>query len=90
MSRLYPGAARSLVEQAMKAGWTGAFGEQRDRDRSIYVVNLTPKTGVPYVAKWRLKDGRWQAWYAERRDGSTVDQVRLDEIAAAIKASVTP
>jgi hypothetical protein len=90
VSRLYPGAARSLVEQAMKAGWTGTFGPYLEQP--VYTITLNPprpNLHLSYTAKWRLKDGRWQVWYAECRHStkSTTDQVRLDEIAKLIKAS---
>lgn len=97
---LFPGPARSLVEQAIKAGWTVGAGPD-PADPSMYRVSLGHRTDeLLFKALWRLvpqpaKPGQlvWHLRFIERRHTPAagpfqVGHVRLDEVHAEIKASV--
>jgi hypothetical protein len=87
-SKLYPGAARALVELALRAGWKVTAGPHLDEPHYSITLNAPPPDlDVTYTAKWRYVKESWQIWYAERRVPRKADEIRLDEIAAAIKAT---
>lgn len=93
-AKLYPGAARTLVDQAMRAGWTVAAGPEPS-DLNAYLLSLGHPTdaSVLFKARWKLKADSWLIDYAECRytpmEGPfRADQCRIDEIAQAIAASM--
>lgn len=91
--KLYPGAARSLVDAALRAGWVVSAGPDA-ADPSLYNLALARLPGVThFAARWKRGEGGWSIRFAERRHNPPggpfrTDEVRLDEIAGAIKASV--